>query len=84
MRAFLKRMFLEASAECAMVYGVRKIVLTYFLSAQLLSCMGQPADLTGGCHTRKGLLGISHGRHIEEGGGGGETLCCTMGTMAAL
>ena len=48
-----------------------------------LSDPGQLEDLMRGCHISRGLLGISHGRCIQEADGGGETLSSVLGTMVA-
>ena len=40
--------------------------------------IGQSEELTGGCHISRGILGISHGRCKQEGGGGGKNRLCAL------
>ena len=79
-----RRVFPEASADLFMCTGGRgRLFSTVFQVPICPGDMGQREDLKSESHFNRGLLEISHERHVQEGGRGGKAFHCAMGTLAA-
>ena len=81
--AFQKRMFREASAVCVMRTGGEEDCSHMFSSASLPGHMGQQEDPTGGCHIKRGFMGLSNEWCLHEDDRGEKALSGVLGKLAA-